>query len=110
MKWTPWLFGSLTAVLIAGCGGDRRQNDTGTTGGAGTESGTGTMQGGTGTATDTAMRSSDTTGTQPGASGGTSSDTARTGYTKTTPDQGQPVTAKGDTLGTSGDSTSGSNK
>jgi hypothetical protein len=91
MKWTPWLFGSLTAVLIAGCGGDKRHNDTGTAGGAGTESGT--MQGGAGTATDTAMRSSDTTG-----------------YTKTTPDQGQPVTAKGDTLGTSGDSASGSNK
>jgi hypothetical protein len=105
MKWTPWLFGSLTAVLIAGCGGDKRNNDTGTAGGAGSESGT--MQGGPGTATDTAMRSSDTTGTQPGATGGTSSDTARSGYTKTRPDQGQPVTSKGDTIGTPVDSAPG---
>jgi hypothetical protein len=71
MKWTPWLFGSLTAVLIAGCGGDRRNNDTGAAAGAGTESGT--MQGGAaGTATDTGMGApTDTTGV--------SSDTARSG-------------------------------
>jgi hypothetical protein len=93
MKWTPWLFGSLTAVLIAGCGGDKRNNETGTAGGAGTESGT--MQGAAGTATDTAVRGTDT---------------ARTGYTKTRPDKGQPVTSKGDTIGTSGDSAAGSNK
>jgi hypothetical protein len=130
MKRTPWLFGSLTAALIAGCGGDRRNTDTGTTGGA--ESGT--MQGGAGTATDTAMRSTDTTGIQPGATGGMSSDTARTGsrmhndsakgnqtksgvtdtrtgkstlgegVTQTRPDQGQPVTSKGDTVRSGGDS------
>ena len=60
MKWTPWLFGSLTVALIVGCGGDRRNTDTGTV-------------------TDTAAMPTDTTGTQPGTSGGTSSDTARTG-------------------------------
>jgi hypothetical protein len=63
MKWTPWLFGSLTAVLIAGCGGERRNSETGTTGGAEAESGT--MQGGAGTATDTALGSTDTTGSVP---------------------------------------------
>jgi hypothetical protein len=74
MKWTPWLFGSLAAALIAGCEGGRRNNDTGAAGGAETE--TGTVPGGAGTTTDT-MRT-DTTGAQPGATGGTG-DTARTG-------------------------------
>jgi hypothetical protein len=68
MKWTPWLVGSLTVVVLAGCGGDRRDNDAGT---AGTGTETGTMQGGAGT-TDTAVPS--TTGTGP--TGGLSSDTA----------------------------------
>jgi hypothetical protein len=68
MKWTPWLFGSLTAALIAGCGGDRGNNDTGATPGAGAESGT--MQGGAATTTDTSTGA---------ATGGATSDTARTG-------------------------------
>jgi hypothetical protein len=50
MKWTPWLFSSLTAFMIASCGGGARE-ETGTTGDAGTE--TGTMQGGTATDTST---------------------------------------------------------
>jgi hypothetical protein len=67
MKWTPWLFGSLTAALIAGCGGERRNDDTGTTGGAETESGTmpgdthpGAVTGGT---SDTAAAATDTSQT-----------------------------------------------
>jgi hypothetical protein len=69
MKWTPWLFGSLTAALIAGCGGDRgNNNDTAATPGAETESGT--MQGGPATSADTSTGA---------ATGGTTSDTARTG-------------------------------
>jgi hypothetical protein len=60
MKWAPWLFGSLTALILASCGGERRDD----TGAAGTE--TGTM----GEATDT---------TTPPATGGTTSDTARGG-------------------------------
>jgi hypothetical protein len=53
MKWTPWLFGSVAAALIAGCGGERGNDDTGATGGAETE--TGTMQGGTGATRDTSQ-------------------------------------------------------
>jgi hypothetical protein len=126
MKLTPWLFGSLTAALIVGCGGDRRNNDTGTAGGTGTESGT--MQGGTGTTTDTAMHMSDSS-----ATGAMGSDTAATstkanqtksgvtdaktgkstlgkGVTQTRPDQGQPVTSKGDTVSQSPDSAGSSNQ
>jgi hypothetical protein len=65
MKWTPWLFGSLTAVMMASCGGGPR-DDAGTAGDAGTE--TGTMQGGTATDTSTAP-----------AGAGTTSDTAHGG-------------------------------
>jgi hypothetical protein len=67
MKWNALLFGSLTFALIAGCGGERRNNTSGT---AGSESGT--MQAG---APDTSMRMGDTTG----AAAGMSSDTSRTG-------------------------------
>lgn len=108
MKWTPWLLGSFTVVLMAGCGGERRNNDTGTAGGAETE--TGTMQGGTGTATDTTFRT-DTTGTatqRDSVSGNqtksgvtdtrTGKSTLGEGATQTRPDQGQPVTSKGDTI------------
>jgi hypothetical protein len=59
MKWTPWFFGSLTVALLVGCGGDRRNTDTGAT-------------------ADTAAIQSDTTG----ATGGTSSDTAQANQTK----------------------------
>ena len=68
MRCAPWLWGSLTVALIAGCGGDRRNNDNSA---AGTGAETGTMQGGAAT-TDTAMSSSDTSG----MSHGMSSDTA----------------------------------
>lgn len=144
MKWTPWLFGSLTAVAVVACdGGSRRNTDTGSDVGAGVDTAA-VQSGATGTATDTSMNSgTDTTG----MNGGMSSDTARTGgrmhpdsnaagkkssstgktnanqtksgvtntktgestlgegVTKTSPDQGQPVTAKGDTIRPSGDST-----
>lgn len=149
MNWTPWLFGSLTAVCIAGCDGGKRNNDTGSTSGAGADSAA--WEGGAGsTATDTGMR--DGAG-RTGMSGGMSSDTARTGprmhsdtsgttgkksrstgktnpnqtksgvtdtktgestlgegVTRTSPDQGQPVVVKGDTIGSSGDSASGSSQ
>jgi hypothetical protein len=146
MKWTPWLFGSLTAVLVAGCGGDRRNTDTGTTSGAASDSST--MQGGApGAAMDTSGMSART---DTGMAGNMNSDSARTGsrmhsdsgaagnsssagtpsnqtksgvtntrtgkstlgkgVTKTRPDQGQPVTSKGDTIRSGGDSVSGSNQ
>jgi hypothetical protein len=75
MKWTPWLFGSLTVVLIAGCGGERRNTDTGAAAGAASDSST--MQGGApGTAMDTAgMRAR----TDTGMAGRMNSDSARTG-------------------------------
>jgi hypothetical protein len=75
MKWTPWLFGSLTVVLIAGCGGERRNTDTGAAAGAASDSST--MQGGApGTAMDTAgMRAR----TDTGMAGSMNSDSARTG-------------------------------
>ena len=145
MRCAPWLLGSLTVALIAGCGGERRNNDN-STAGTGTE--TGTMQGGAAT-TDTAMSSSDTSGMSRGMSSdtahadagihdmnhsSTTSDSASTsaggtakgnqtksgvtdtktgkstlgkGVTKTRPDQGQPVTSKGDTVGSGSDSTGG---
>jgi hypothetical protein len=148
MKCAPWLLGSLTVALIAGCGGDRRNNDN-SAAGTGTE--TGTMQGGA-TTTDTAMSSGDTSATSQGmssdtahadagmhgdmnrtssttgaaATGGTGSDSAKgnqtksgvtntqtgkstlgKGVTKTRPDQGQPVTSKGDTVSSGPDTTGG---
>ena len=131
MKWTPWLFGSLAAALIAGCGGDKR-NDNDTSGAAGTE--TGTMRGGTGMMTDTtAAATTDTAhsgthndsaahtgGTSDSAkgnqtkSGVTNTETGKStlgpGATRTRPDQNQPVTSKGDTIGSSADSGAGSNR
>jgi hypothetical protein len=75
MKWTPWLFGSLTAVLIAGCGGNKRNTDTGAAAGAASDSST--MQGGApGTAMDTAGMSART---DTGMTGSMNSDSARTG-------------------------------
>ena len=57
MQWTPLLFGSLTAVWMAGCGGDKRNNDTGAAAGAATDSGA-VQSGAAGTATDTARTGS----------------------------------------------------
>jgi len=136
-------------ALIAGCGGDRRNNDNAA---AGTGTETGTMQGGAAT-TDTAMMSGDTSATSQGMSSDTahadagmhgdmnrssstsgsastatghSTDSAKgnqtksgvtntktgkstlgKGVTKTRPDQGQPVTSKGDTVSSSPDSAGG---
>jgi hypothetical protein len=104
MKWTPWLFGSLTAVLIAGCNGDRR--DTGAAAGAGTD----TMQtGATGTATDTGMSATDTAAVQPGD---TSSDTARSGARMHTDSAHANQTKPGvtDTIRSGGDSVPSSNQ
>jgi hypothetical protein len=93
MKWTPWLFGSLAAMFIAGCGGERR-GDTGTTADTGTETGT---MGDAGTASDTAIPGTDTarTGTSTGA---TSSDTAR-GGARITGDTNRPNPGTGATTG-----------
>ena len=127
-------------ALIAGCGGERRNNDN-STAGTGTE--TGTMQGGAAT-TDSAMSSSDTSGMSQGMSsdtahgdmnhttpttgaaptsgsksvkgnqtksGVTNTKTGKStmgkGVTKTRPDQGQPVSSKGDTVSSGPDSTGG---
>ena len=133
-----WIIGSLLVAAIAACGGNRGDNAGDGTAGSGTE--TGTMQGGaadTGTAGgggggvgDTAPVLSDSA-TSPGATGGTSTDTARQtgtsakgnqtesgvtnsktgestlgkGVTTTRPDQGEPVTSKGDTVRRGTDST-----
>jgi hypothetical protein len=136
MKWTPLLLGSLTAIWLAGCGGGKRNNDTGAAVGAAGD--TSAMQSG---ATDTAGMSART---DTGMTGSMNSDTARTGsrmhndtaatgqsgatgtkpnqnqsgvtdtrtgkstlgkgVSKTRPDQGQPVTSKGDTIRSGGDS------
>jgi hypothetical protein len=92
MRWTPWLFGSLTAALIAGCGGDRGNNDTGATPGA--ESGT--MQGGATTTADTSTGA---------ATGGVTSDTARTGSRI----RGDTAAGASDTMSSHSDSGAGAN-
>lgn len=71
MKATPWLFGSWALFVIAGCGGERRNHETGAAAGAGTD--TSTMQ----APADTGMRAADTSGMQPGAA--QTADTARSG-------------------------------
>jgi len=131
MKTTPWLFGSLAVIALAACSGNKR-NDTGSAGGAETESGT--MQNDATSRADTGMAGMDTstgaTGrmssdTSAGASAGTGTagtgskanqtksgvtntktgqSTLGKGVTKTRPDQGQPVTSKGDTVANSPDS------
>lgn len=132
MKLTPWLFGSLFALAVAACDGSgRRNNDTGSSVGAGADTAA-VQSGATGNAMDTAMNAgADTTGmgsdtsragakkssstgkTNPNQteSGVTDAKTGEStlgkGVTETSPNQNQPVTAKGDTL-RSGDSASGS--
>ena len=64
MKRTTWILGSMTAFALAACGGGNAGGDAGTTGGAGTETGSPGMTADTVPARgamDTAM--SDTTGT-----------------------------------------------
>jgi hypothetical protein len=74
MKRTTWILGSMTAFMLAACGGGAPGGDAGTAGGAGTETGSPGMSSDTAAAApgamDTAM--SDTT------SAGTGSDTAAT--------------------------------
>jgi hypothetical protein len=160
MKWTPLLLGSFAAALMAGCGGERRNNDTGAVRGTGMEADTGmratdttsAAPGAPGLSSDTARTGtrihSDTNQGGAGMAGGMSSDTSRPGsrihsdtnrtgagatgaanpnqtksgvtdtktgkstlgkgVTKTRPDQGQPVTSKGDTVRSGGDSVSSS--
>jgi hypothetical protein len=108
MKWTPWLLGSLTAVWIAGCSGDRRNNDTGAAAGAATDTAA-TQSGAAGTATDTAGM---TARTDTGMAGSMNSDTARTG-SRLHPDTS--ATGKSSSPGKSkvrsgGDSVSGSHQ
>jgi hypothetical protein len=70
MKWTPWLVGSLAAMAMTACGGNKANKAAANGGGA--ESGT--MQGGAATTTDTGMARTDTTS---GGMSGMSSDTAK---------------------------------
>jgi len=132
MRYTSWIWAPVTLALVAGCGGERRTNDTGTT--SGTESGT--MQG-TATTPDTAVPSGDTSATTQGMSSDTAhadagmhghmtSDSGKAnqtksgvtntktgkstmgkGVTRTRPDQGQPVTSKGDTVSAGADTSAG---
>jgi hypothetical protein len=153
MRWTPLLFGSLTVVAMTACNGNKRNNDAGTAGSSGTESGT--MQNGAATSSDTGMAATDTTaggmsgmrsdtatggarmhsdtsmGTGARSSSGAASTTTGSsnrsgttgnqtksgvtdtktgkstlgkGVTRTRPDQGQPVTSKGDTVSSGPDS------
>ena len=82
----------MAVLLLVGCGGPNR-NDTGPAAGAGAE--TGAVPGGTG--------QFDTTTTLPPDSSAMPVDSARgPGATQARPDQSQPVTSKGDTIGTSG--------
>lgn len=133
MKWTPWLLGSLTVAVIAGCTGDRRGNDTGTADrGAetGTTSDTAVPNSGGGTgglSSDTAHADAEMHGDMHNPTG--ASDSAKGNQTKsgvtntktgkstlgkgvntTRPDQNQPVTSKGDTVSGGADSTGGANQ
>jgi hypothetical protein len=135
---STWLWGTLTVALIAGCGGDRRNTDTGTAGGTGTETGTMQNEAGTsytaipsrGTGANTGTMNSDTAHADAGMhgdmhqqgagasdsakanqtkSGVTNTETGKStlgkGVTRTRPDQGQPVTSKGDTVSAGADTT-----
>lgn len=126
MRWTSQAAAGLLAIALAGCSGGRNRTN-GTVGG-GNETGAVTDTGGMGaTPMDTAMTGArhDTgmTGAQPdtaaaprranadSAGGATPRDQTQSGVTsdsgkstlgpgatRTRPDQGQPVTSKGDTL------------
>ncbi len=117
MKLTPLILGSVVIALIIGCEGNKRDNPDSTSGAE-----TGSMQdsGMTGTATDTSMSGNggasraDTTATgATGTTGSADQNQSQSGVTdtktgestlgdsatKTRPDEGQPTTAKGDTIG-----------
>jgi hypothetical protein len=133
MKWTGFLLGSLTAATLVACGGERRANreapgsESGTMQG-GTSADTGMsaadtagragMTGGMSTDTTTGRMHTDHTATDSGKSNQTKSGVTNTksgkstlgkGVTRTRPDQGQPVTSKGDTV-SQGPDTSASNR
>jgi hypothetical protein len=127
--------GPLTVALIAGCNGDRRNTDTGTAGSAnetGTMNGAATMDTAVPSADTSATSqgmSSDTGHADAGMHGNmshTDTDSAKgnqtksgvtntktgkstlgKGVTRTRPDQGQPVTSKGDTVSAGADTTGG---
>ena len=110
MKWTPWLFGSLTAIWLAGCGGDKRSNHTGAA--AGTVTDSSAMQSGANPAADTTAME---VPTDTGMTGSMTSDTARTGsriHKDTSAGQPSPtgVKSKSDTVRSSGDTATGSNR
>jgi hypothetical protein len=132
MRGTSQAVACLVAVALAGCSGGRTNRDTGAAG-TGAETGamsdTSGMSGTSGMSADTGMKGMSTdTGTSatPADTGRSSmrSDSARgnqtksgvtntktgkstlgPGATKTRPDQGQPVTSKGDTINPGVDST-----
>jgi len=65
MKRTSWILGSMTAFALAACGGGTPGGDAGTTGGAGTETGSPGMAADTvpaGGAMDTALTDTAPTG------------------------------------------------
>jgi hypothetical protein len=136
MRCTPWIWVPLSVALVAGCSGDRRHNDTagsgtetGTMPGGAATSDTAVPSADT-SATTRGM-SSDTAHADAGmhrAAGATPSgaDSAKAnqtksgvtnpktgkstlgkGVTQTRPDQGQPVTSKGDTVSAGPDSAGG---
>ena len=132
-KWTSLVVGSLFLATVTACNGNRGDHNTSGSAETGTMQGgtaTDTSMAGGGGVGDTAAMSP---GTTSGAAGGESADTARSsgtsdpakgnqtksgvtdtktgkstlgkGVTQTSPDQTQPVTAKGDTIRSANDST-----
>lgn len=127
MRCTPWIWAPLSVALIAGCNGDRRNNDTGMREGAAI-SDTAVPSGDTSAMTqgmssdtahaDTGMHAApgattraDSAKANQTKSGVTNTRTGKStlgkGVTRTRPDQGQPVTSKGDTLSAGADTTEG---
>ena len=122
MRWTSQAAAGLLAIALAGCSGER--NRTSGTVGGGNETGAVTDTSGMGaTPMDTAMTGmqhdtaaprrakADSAGgatsrdqTQSGVTSDSGKSTLGPGATRTRPDQGQPVTAKGDTLNSGVDS------
>ena len=115
MRWTTQAAACLVALALAGCGPRDRTHDTGAAPGGGPGTETGSMSDTSGTAAQPDM-TRDTTGmggmpsdTAPAPSGGqnqtesgvtdsSGESTLGTDVQKTRPDQGQPVTSKGDTV------------
>jgi hypothetical protein len=134
MRWTSQASACLVAVVLAGCNGardNRSGNESGSMSDTSGMSGSSTdtsgmsggmsadtgMSGGRGTSSDTGSRMKHDTGagmrsdsakanqTKSGVTNPkTGKSTLGPGVTKTRPDQGQPVTSKGDTLSPGADS------